>query len=59
MMWMSYTMDGNRQEGKWLVVERKNLKWVKANSALEKITLTNSHGNWDDYEITFTITMIV
>ncbi len=33
MMWMSSTMDGNRQEGKWLNVECKALKWVKMNSA--------------------------
>jgi hypothetical protein len=33
MMWMSSTMDGNRKEGKWIVVERKALKWAKTNSA--------------------------
>jgi len=31
-MWMSSTMDGNKQERKWLVVERKALKWANANS---------------------------
>jgi len=29
---MSSTMDGNRQKGKWLTIEHKALKWVKANS---------------------------
>jgi hypothetical protein len=33
MMWMSSTMDGNRQEGKWLIIECKALKWVKPNNA--------------------------
>jgi hypothetical protein len=36
MMWVSFAMDGNRQEGKWLVVEHKALKWVKANNAPPK-----------------------
>jgi len=36
MMWMLFTMDGNRQEGKWLIIERKALKWAKANSAPPK-----------------------
>jgi hypothetical protein len=34
IMWMSFALDGNRQEGKWLVIECKTLKWVKANNAL-------------------------
>ncbi len=33
MIWMSFVMDGNKQEGKWLIVECKALKWAKANSA--------------------------
>ncbi len=33
MMWMSFTMGWNRQEGKWLIVDHKALKWVNANSA--------------------------
>jgi len=32
MMWVSSTMDGNRQEGKWLIIECKALKWVKENN---------------------------
>jgi hypothetical protein len=53
-------MDGNRQEGKWLVIERKALKWAKANSAPPpRITLINPHDKWDDYDITFTITMTI
>jgi hypothetical protein len=53
-------MDENRQEGKQLAIKRKTLKWVQANSAPpQRITLTNSYGKWDDYDITFTITMIV
>jgi hypothetical protein len=31
-MCMSFTMDGNRQEGKWLTIKRKALIWVKTNS---------------------------
>jgi hypothetical protein len=30
---MSFAMKGNRQEGKLLTVERKALKWAKANNA--------------------------
>jgi hypothetical protein len=60
MMWASSIMDGNRQEGKWLVIERKALKWAKTNSAPpQRITLANPHGRWDDCEITFTITMTI
>jgi hypothetical protein len=33
MIWMSSTMDGNRQEGKWLAVKLKALKWAKTNNA--------------------------
>ncbi len=32
MMWMSSVIDGNRQEGKWLVVEHRALKWAKTTS---------------------------
>jgi hypothetical protein len=57
---MLSTMDENRQEGKQLAIKCKTLKWVQANSAPpQRITLTNSYGKWDDYDITFTITMIV
>ncbi len=35
-MWMSSTMDGNKQEGKWLTIEHKALKWAKANNAPPK-----------------------
>ncbi len=34
MMWVSFVMDENIQEGKWMVVERKTLKWAIVNSAL-------------------------
>jgi hypothetical protein len=36
MMWVSCTMDGNRQERKGLIVEHKALKWAKVNSAPPK-----------------------
>ncbi len=36
MMWMSSAIDGNRQKGKWLIIEFKALKWAKTNSALPK-----------------------
>jgi len=36
MMWMLSAMDGNRQEGKWLVIEHNALRWVKANNASPK-----------------------
>jgi len=35
-MWMLSAMDGNRQEGKWLVIEHNALRWVKANNASPK-----------------------
>jgi len=35
-MWVSYAMDGNNEERKWLVVERKALKWANVNSAPPK-----------------------
>jgi hypothetical protein len=61
MMWVSSTMDTNRQERKWLVVECKTLKCVKANYVLppKMITLMGSHGRWNDYDIAFTIMMII
>jgi len=59
MMWMSFAMDGNKQEGKWITLEHKALKWVKTNNAPPKITLTNPHDRWDDCDITFMIMMIV
>jgi len=34
MMWVSFAMDGNKQERKWLAIEHKALKWAKTNSAL-------------------------
>jgi hypothetical protein len=34
MMWMLFTMDGNKQEGKWLIVKCKAIKWANINSAL-------------------------
>jgi hypothetical protein len=40
MMWMSFTMDGNKQEMKWLVVKQKTLKWANANSAPSKGSLS-------------------
>jgi hypothetical protein len=36
MVWVSSTMDGNKQKGKWLDVECKALKWAKVKSALSK-----------------------
>jgi len=36
MMWMSSTMDGNRQEKKLLIIECKSLKWVKVNNTFPK-----------------------
>ncbi len=56
MMWMSFAMDGNRQERKQLVVEHKTLKWIVP---FLKITLMSSHGKWDDYDIAFPITMTI
>jgi hypothetical protein len=57
-MWMSFAMDGNTQEGKWLVIKCKTLKWAKTNNAPCK-DLDKSPWQWDDCDITFTITMIV
>ncbi len=31
MMWVSSTMDGNKQEKKSLIIKCKSLKWVKVN----------------------------
>ncbi len=36
MMCMSFAMDGNIHEMKWLVVEHKALKWVRVNNAFPK-----------------------
>jgi hypothetical protein len=36
MMWMSFAMDENKKEGKWLVVEDKTLKSINANNAPSK-----------------------
>jgi hypothetical protein len=36
MIWMSSTMDGNRQKGKWLDIKCRVLKRIKANSAPPK-----------------------
>jgi hypothetical protein len=36
MMWMSFVMDRNKQEGKWLTIQRNALKWAKANNAPPK-----------------------
>jgi len=49
-MWMSSTMDGNKQKGMWLAMECKALKWVKTNSAPPppRIPLTSPCGRWDD-----------
>jgi len=33
---MSFTMDWNRQEGKWFAMEYKTLKWIKANNVFPK-----------------------
>jgi hypothetical protein len=33
---VSFTMDGNKQEKKWLVVEHKALKWAKAKNSPPK-----------------------
>jgi hypothetical protein len=59
-MWMLFVMDGNKQEGKWLVIEHKAIKWVKDKCAPPKGSpWQNSHGKWGDYDITFMITMII
>jgi hypothetical protein len=39
---MSFAMDGNRQERKWLPIKHKALKWVKANKAPLKDHLDES-----------------
>jgi hypothetical protein len=60
MMWMLFVMDGNKQEGKWLNIESKALKWAKANSTPHKRSpwwVPMADGN--DFDITFTITMII
>jgi hypothetical protein len=36
MMWVSSAMDGNRQEGKQLIIKHKVLKWAKANNVIPK-----------------------
>ncbi len=36
MMWMSFAMDKNKQEGKWLTMECNASKWTKANNAFSK-----------------------
>ncbi len=36
MMWMSSTINGKKQEGKWLIVERNVQRWTKAINALPK-----------------------
>jgi hypothetical protein len=33
MIWVSSIMNGKKQNGKWLVVECKALKWAKTNNA--------------------------
>ncbi len=35
-MWVSFVMDGNRQEKKWLIIKLKALKWTNVNNALPK-----------------------
>jgi hypothetical protein len=59
MMWVSFAIDGNKQVGKWLVLECKALNGLKWIMPSEGITLTSHHGGWYDYDITFTITMTV
>jgi len=59
-MWMSSIMDGNKQEGKWLAIKCKILKWVKTNSAPPNDHLVESlwymdwlwhhFHNYDDYK---------
>jgi hypothetical protein len=36
MMLVSFIIDGNRQEGTWLVVKHNALRWVKTNNAPSK-----------------------
>ncbi len=33
MMWMSSSVDGNKQKGKWLTIKQNALKWIKVNNA--------------------------
>jgi hypothetical protein len=54
---MSFVMDGNKQEGN--IVECRALRWANVSSALPRITLTGFHGIWDDYDIAFTIIVIL
>jgi hypothetical protein len=42
MIWVSSAMDGNKQMGKWLVIECKALKWAKTNNALRRDHLDES-----------------
>ncbi len=42
MMWVSFVMDGNRQEGKWLTIKPKALKWPKVNNPPSKDHLDES-----------------
>jgi len=61
MMWMPFTMDGNKQKGNWLIVEHKALKWAKMNSGPPKYHLHkfpwqmgwlwHCLHNYDDYKI--------
>jgi hypothetical protein len=39
MMWVSFIMDGNKQENKCLAIEHKALKWTEANNASPKGSL--------------------
>ncbi len=39
MMWVSFIIDGNKEEGKRLTIKRKVLKWARANSAPPKGSL--------------------
>ncbi len=39
MMWMLFIMDGNKQKGKYFVIECNALKWIKANNGLLKGSL--------------------
>jgi len=55
MMWISSIMDGNKQEGKWLAIKCKGLKWVKTNNAPPKWSwymdwLWHHFHNYDDYK---------
>jgi len=45
MMWVSFAMDRNKQEGKWLALERNALKWVKANNVPPKDHLNEKMGS--------------